>query len=59
MPIQIACSVYDDSKLRMLQFNDDCIDYFIPREDYQRLELDTDSSYMALSGNFESIIKPH
>lgn len=51
--------MYDDSKLRMLQFNYDCIDYFIDRIYRQLLEMDTDSAYMALAGDFESLIKPH
>jgi hypothetical protein len=58
MPIQIACSVYDDSKLRMLQFYYDCIDKYIDRSDFQYIEMDTDSAYIALTGDFESMIKP-
>jgi hypothetical protein len=58
MPIQIACSVFDDSKLRMLQFYYDCIDKYLDRSDFQYIEMDTDSAYMALTGDFENIIKP-
>ena len=58
MPIQIACSVFDDSKLRMLQFYYYCIDKYLDRSDFQYIEMDTDSAYMALSDNFENIIKP-
>ena len=57
MPIQIACSVYDDSKLRMLQFYYDCVDKYLNRSDFQYLEMDTDSAYMALTDNFENLIK--
>jgi len=58
MPIQIACSVYDDSKLRMLQFYYDCIDKYLDRFDFQYIEMDTDSAYMALTDDFEKLIKP-
>ena len=58
MPIQIACSVFDDSKLRMLQFYYDCIDKYIDRSDFQYIEMDTDSAYMGLTGDFENLIKP-
>ena len=58
MPIQIACSVYDDSKLRMLQFYYDCVDKYINRSDFQYITMDTDSAYMALSDDFEKLIKP-
>ena len=40
MPIQIACSIYDDSKLRMLQFYYDCLDKYIDRSDFQYIEMD-------------------
>jgi len=41
MPIQIGCSVFDDSKLRMYQFYYDCIDKYIDRSDFQYIETDT------------------
>ena len=58
MPIQIACSVFDDSKLRMLQFYYDCIDKYLDRSDFQYIEMDTDSAYMAVTDNIENIVKP-
>ena len=57
-PIQIACSIYDDAKFLMSKFHYDCIDKFIDRKDYQMIEMDTDSSYMALTGDFEELVKP-
>ena len=42
----------------MSQFYYDCIDKFIDRSDYQLIEMDTDSSYMALTDDFEALIKP-
>ena len=58
MPIQIGCSVFDDSKLRMYQFYYDCIDKYIDRSDFQYIETDTDNAYKALTGDLENLIKP-
>jgi hypothetical protein len=58
IPIQIACSIYDDAKLLMSQFYYDCVDKFIDRKDYQYIEMDTDSAYMALTDDFDKLIKP-
>lgn len=59
IPIQIACSIYDDAKLKMSSFYYDCVDKYISRDNYQYIEMDTDSAYMALCGdNFESLVKP-
>ena len=57
MPIQIGCTVFDDSKLRMLQFYYDCVDKYIDRSDFQYIEMDTDSAYMALTDDFEKLIR--
>ena len=58
MPIQVAFSVLDDAKLHMLKFCYDCIDKYIDRSDYQYMYMDTDSAYMALTDDFEKLIKP-
>jgi len=58
MPLQIGCSVFDDSKLKMHQFYYDCIDKYIDRSNYQYITTDTDSAYMALAGDFNELIKP-
>jgi len=57
LPIQIGCSIFDDSKLRMFQFYYDCVDKYISREDFQYIEMDTDSAYLAMTNDFESLIK--
>lgn len=49
VPIQVACSIYDDAKLLMSQFYYDCVQY---------VEMDTDSAYMALTDTFDNLIKP-
>jgi len=58
LPLQIGCSVFDDSKLKMYNFYYDCIDKYIDRKDYQYITTDTDSAYLALSGEFNELIKP-
>lgn len=58
IPIQVACSIYDDSKKRMLEFCYDCVDKYLDRSDYQYMEMDTDSAYIALTGDFEELVKP-
>jgi hypothetical protein len=59
-PIQIGCAVYQLAKLRMLQFYYDCLDKYVDRSDFQYIEMDTDSAYLALSGDkLEDVIKPH
>ena len=58
IPLMVGCSVFDDSKLRMYQFYYDFVDKFIDRSNFQYLEMDTDSAYMALTGDFDNLIKP-
>ena len=58
-PIQIGCAVYQLAKLRMLEFYYDCIDKYVDRSDFQYVEMDTDSAYLAISGDtLEDVIKP-
>ena len=33
----------------MLQFYDECLDYFIDRRDFELIQMDTDSMYFGLS----------
>jgi len=58
MPLQIGCSVFDDSKLNMYSFYYDCIDKYIDRSNYQYITCDTDSANMALAGNLDNLIRP-
>jgi hypothetical protein len=58
-PIQIGCAVYQLAKLRMLEFYYDCLDKYVDRSDFQYVEMDTDSAYLALSAEkLEDVIKP-
>jgi hypothetical protein len=58
LPIQIGFFVYAYAKLRMLQFYYECVDRYLPRESFQYCCMDTDSAYLALSGEFTDLIKP-
>ena len=59
-PIRIGCAVYQLAKIRMLQFYYDCMDKYVDSADFQYVEMDTDSAYLALSAdNLEDVIKPH
>ena len=58
MPLQIGCTVFNVSKTRILEFAYDCVDKYIDRSNYQYMEMDTDSAYIALTGEFDDLIKP-
>ena len=59
LPIQIGFFVYGYAKLRMLQFYHEFLSYYVDKKDFECLEMDTDSLYMALSGpSFEAVISP-
>ena len=58
-PYQCGIAVYQLAKLRMLEFYYDFLDKFCDRTDFELIQMDTDSFYMALSANdFDDIIKP-
>ena len=58
-PYQGGIAVYQLAKLRMLEFYYDFLDKFCDRRDFELIQMDTDSFYMALSANdFDDIIKP-
>ena len=51
--------MYQYAKLRMLQFYYDFLDKYLDRADFQMCEMDTDSAYIAISGDrVESLVKP-
>lgn len=59
MPIQLGYWILQLAKLRMLQFYYDFMDVYCDRSDFEYIEMDTDSAYMAISGpTLKSIIKP-
>ena len=58
-PFQIGLVVYQLAKLRMLEFYYDFLDRYASRRDYELIQMDTDSNYMAISGDkLEDIIRP-
>ena len=58
-PFQCGIAVYQLAKLRMLEFYYDFLDKFCDRRDFELIQMDTDSFYMALSAeDFDDIIKP-
>jgi len=58
-PFQIGIAVYQLEKLRMLEFYYDFLDKYVDRRDFQLIQMDTDSYYMAISGErLKDIIRP-
>lgn len=59
LPCQIGFFVYQYAKLRMLEFYYDFLDRFVSRSDFQLLEMDTDSFYLALSRlSLDEVVNP-
>ena len=57
-PYQCGIAVYQLAKLRMLEFYYDFLDKYIDRSDFDLCYMDTDSFYLALSGNsLDDIVK--
>ena len=50
LPIYLGYFVLQYAKLRMLEFYYDCLDELIDRSDFEYIEMDTDSAYIAISG---------
>ena len=58
-PYQCGIAVYQLAKLRMLEFYYDFVDKFCDRRDFEVIQMDTDSLYMALTAeDFDEIIRP-
>ena len=58
-PYQCGIAVYQLAKLRMLEFYYDFLDKYVDRRDFELIQMDTDSMYMALSAeNLDDIVKP-
>ena len=59
LPIHLGVFILNYAKLRMLEFYYDFLDYYLHREDFEVLEMDTDSNYLGISSeNVEDLIKP-
>ena len=58
-PYQCGIAVYQLAKLRMLEFYFNFLDKFCDRRDFELIQMDTDSFYMALSAEeFDEIVRP-
>ena len=58
-PFQVGIAVYQLAKLRMLEFYYDFLDRYFDRKDFELIQMDTDSNYMAISAEkLEDIVKP-
>ena len=58
-PFQVGIAVYQLAKLRILEFYHDFLDRLIDRQDFQLIQMDTDSLYFALSANnLDDVVKP-
>ena len=59
LTFHIGVFILNYAKLRMLEFYYDFLDFFLSREDFQILEMDTDSNYLGIiAENVEDLIKP-
>ena len=59
LPIHLGVFILNYAKLRMLEFYYDCVDKYLSREDFEMVEMDTDSNYLGISAeNVEELIKP-
>lgn len=59
LPIQLGYFILQYAKLRMLQFYFDFIDVYLNRSDFQAMQMDTDSLYLALNeSTFRECVKP-
>ena len=58
-PYQCGIAVYQLAKLRMLEFFNDFLDKYFSRQDFELCCMDTDSFYLAISGDsLDEIVKP-
>ena len=59
LPVQIGCFVYGYAKLHMLRFYHEVLDHFVDRSDFELVQINTDSLYMALSkDSLEAVVRP-
>ena len=59
LPTQIGFFVYQYAKLRMLEFYYDFMDKYVDRADFEYCEMDTDSAYIAISGeSVDALVRP-
>ena len=58
-PFQVGIVVYQLAKLRMLQFYYEFLDFYFDRQDFELIQMDTDSMYFAFSREkLEDAVRP-
>ena len=58
LPIHLGVFILNYAKLRMLEFYYDFFYYYLPRDDVETVEMDTDSNYLGITAeNVEDLIK--
>ena len=59
LPIHLGVFILNYAKLGMLEFYYDFLDYYLHREDFEVLEMVTDSNYLGITAeNVEDLIRP-
>ena len=57
LPIYLGYAILQYAKLQMVSFYYDCLDYYVRKDDYEYVTMDTDSAYIALSSeNIKDVI---
>ena len=57
-PFRIGITVYQLANLRMLEFYYDFLDVFIDRHEFELIQMDNDSNYLAISGDsIEDVVR--
>lgn len=58
-PFQVGITVYQLTKLRMMEFYYDFLGKYVDRRDFELIQMDADVNYMAISGKkLKDIVKP-
>ena len=58
-PFQVGITVYQPAKLRMLEFYYDSLERYFNRRDFELIQMDMDSNYMAISAqSLKDIVRP-
>ena len=55
-PFQLVIAVYQLAKLRMVEFYYDFLDRFIERQDFELIQMDTESNY--IGERLEDVVRP-
>ena len=56
---QCSIAIYQLAKLHMLEFYYDCLEKYLDRRDFELIQMDTDSLYIAISGiSLNEIVRP-